>query len=245
MELNVLISGASRGLGFSIADKLAHEGCRIILVARNAQRLNYAVSKLPNKSKHIPIELDLTLSDSIEQLVNTLAQISIVPDIIIHNLGGKVDGDDHPLEIEVLRKSMQLNVEVAININNAFMPLMKQRGSGKIIHISSDAAITANAAPAYSIAKAALNAYIVNTARKNIKDNIVIYGVMPGIFEHPDSAWSNKKITAPEYYRNKSQNMPLGRFLSVEEVSDVISLLCSVNSIAMSGSLITLNGAAL
>lgn len=244
MRQNVLITGASRGLGYSIAENLSREGCRLILISRNAQRLNSSVSGLDNASEHVPLALDLMEADSIDRLLMVLTQNEIVPDVVIHNLGGKIDGDCHPLVIETLRESMKLNVEIAVAINNALIPLMKQQGYGKIIHISSDAAITANAAPAYAIAKAALNAYIVNAARNYIKDNVMMYGVMPGIFEHFDSVWSKKKILEPEYYRSRSQHMPLGRFMRVEEVSEVISSLCSINSIALSGSLITLNGAA-
>jgi len=244
MKQNVLISGASRGLGYSIAQKLATKGFRLILTGRSAQSLNTAVSRLTNASEHIPLELDLIEPDSIDRLMNTLSQCDVVPNIIIHSLGGKVAGDCHPLNVDILRESMSLNLEVAVKINNAFIPLMRNRASGTIIHISSDAAITANAAPAYSIAKAALNAYVLNVARNYIKDNIVIFGVLPGIFEHSDSVWSEKKNSNPEYYRSKVQNMPLGRFMRVDEVSEVISMLCSVNSIAMCGSLIKLNGSA-
>lgn len=244
MRQNVLITGASRGLGYSIAERLAREGCRIILVSRSEQQLNSAISGLVNASEHLPLALDLTEFHATDQLSMMLARNGIVPDVVIHNLGGKVENDAHPLAAEVLRESMKLNVEVAVTINNDLIPLMKQKGYGKIIHISSDAAVTANAAPAYSAAKAALNAYIVNAARNYIRDNIVIYGVMPGIFEHCDSVWSQKKIQDPQYYQSRSQQMPLGRFMRVEEVAEVISSLCRVDSIALSGTLIKLNGAA-
>jgi 3-oxoacyl-[acyl-carrier protein] reductase len=244
MAQRILITGASRGLGFSIAESCAHDGCRLILISRSAERLDAVVAELPNSEEHFPLALDLLKSDSGDELLKTLVLNDIVPDVIIHNLGGAVDGDCHPLRSEVLRKSMALNVEAAVNINNALIPLMAQRGSGKIIHISSDAAINATAAPAYSIAKTALNAYIVNTARNYIKNNIVIYGVMPGIFEYPGSAWSNKKTSDPDSYRSKIQSMPIGRFMTVKEVSEVVSKLSSIDSIAMSGSLIKLNGSA-
>jgi NAD(P)-dependent dehydrogenase (short-subunit alcohol dehydrogenase family) len=237
----VLLTGASKGLGFSIAEKLAHDGCRLILVARNKHALDAAAGRLTNAPEHISLALDLTGSDSAESLAKSLAQMGVVPDVVVHNLGGKVDGDCHPLGIDILRKSMALNLEAAVNINNALIPLMEQRGSGTIIHIGSDAAVTANASPAYSIAKAALSAYIVNIARNHIKDNIVICGVLPGPFEHPDSVWTKKKVSDPACYSTKVQSMPLGRFMNVEEVSEVVCLLCSVSSIAMSGSLLKIN----
>lgn len=240
----VLITGASKGLGFSIAEKLAHDGCRLIMVARNAHTLDAAIDRLTNSPEHMSLALDLTRPDSADSLAKALAHAGVVPDVVVHNLGGKVDGDSHPLGVDILRKSMTLNLEAAVNINNALIPLMQHRGSGTIIHIGSDAAVTANASPAYAIAKAALSAYIVNTARNHIKDNIVICGVLPGPFEHSDSVWIQKKVSDPVRYSTKVQSMPLGRFLNVEEVSDVVSLLCSVSSIALSGSLINLNATA-
>ena len=239
-----LITGASRGLGLGIAKKLAAAGYCLVLVGRNRHRLDTAVQSLAEPGKHMALDLDLQDPAGVESLVAHLLDHGILPEVVIHNLGGKVEHDNHPIDVATLRQSLALNLEPAVMINARLIPLMCERGSGKIIHVSSDAAINANASPGYAIAKAALNAYIVNLARHHVRDNILISGVLPGPLDHEGSDWDVKKRDNPEHYRNKVGQMPLGRFLDVDEVSDVVANLCNLTSVAMSGSLIKVSGAA-
>jgi len=240
-----LTTGASHGLGLRIAQDLAQTGYRLVLVSRSQQNLDTAVRQIVEPENHITLALDLLDAAAVERLLRCLHGKDILPDTVIHNLGGPVAHDTHPIQIETLRQSLMLNLEVAVRINSSLIPLMCERGAGKIIHISSDAGLNANASPAYAIAKSALNAYVVNLARNYIKNNIMICGILPGVIEHEGSSWSMKKNENPEHYRNKLNQMPLGRFLRVDEVSEVVINLSKMNNMVVSGSLIKLNGAAL
>ena len=119
---------------------------------------------------------------------------------------------------------------------------MLARGNGCIVHVSSDASLTGDAAPGYVAAKAAINAYVKSCARFYAKHQILICAVLPGIFEHENSVWTLKKAYDPVYYQKRLESMPLGRFLTAAELAEVIADIVSKQNMVYSGSLIDLSG---
>lgn len=237
-----LITGSSRGLGLEISKELSKHNYHIILTGRSREKIDIAVKELSSDAFDFYCG-DLLDSKFLQSCLNDLAKKNIVPDIIVHNLGGKVEGDQQPLTKEVLLKSTQLNLGLAVEINNHFLPMMQERKSGKIIHISSDGSLSGQCAPGYAAAKAAVNGYVKSTARYYAKHNIMICAVLPGVFEHDSSVWSEKKKLQPDYYMEKIKQTSLGRFLFVEEVASCVSEIVCGGGLAYAGSLVELTGA--
>ncbi|MDP1574220.1 MAG: SDR family oxidoreductase [Coxiellaceae bacterium] len=239
MNKVALVTGSSKGLGFQIAKELASIGYKIILTGRSKESLSLVHSKLINPEKHIIFSGDLLEKENLKKL----CAIPYMPDVIIHCLGGKVEGDEQPIQSEILIKSVALNLGVAVALNSYYLPLMQKEGKGRIIHISSDASETGRSAPGYAAAKAAINAYVKSTARFYAKNNIMICSVLPGIFLYSDSPWDKKRISNLEYFEARMKEQPLGRFLSTEEISEMIVKIADSDCMAYSGSLIKLAGA--
>jgi 3-oxoacyl-[acyl-carrier protein] reductase len=241
----VLITGSSSGLGLTLARLFDRRGLEVILTGRSKKKLESAALSLSSENEHHIFCGDLTKRPVLDKLFETLKEKKLLPDVVIHNLGGKVSGDAHPLSEDALQRSMQLNLDVAVDINAYYLPKMLERGSGRIIHISSDASLSGQSAPGYAAAKAAVNGYVKSTARFYAKHNIMICAILPGVFEHENSAWSKKKTTDPACYRNKVAMMPLLRFGdSAEMASMILEVACS-QSMMCAGSLIQLTGGAL
>ena len=244
MSKTALITGSTKGLGLATANFLANSGINILLTGRSQEKLNEILETLPKKSdRHHAFCVDLTQELQLKTCLRKIAENNLMPDIIIHNVGGVVEGDGQPLNVDVLRRSMKINLEVALVINEFFLPVMLEKHEGRIIHISSDASLTGMAAPGYVAAKAAVNAYVKSAARFYAKYNIMVCGILPGIFEHEESAWAIKKKNNPEYYQNKLKEMPLGRFGRTEEIASIIADLACSETMMCAGSLIQLNGA--
>ena len=84
-----VVTGASRGIGRSIALALAREGARLILVARSPDRLEAVRSELPPAGKqHLCFAIDLMADDGVPRLVKAISSEAGAPDILVHNLGG-------------------------------------------------------------------------------------------------------------------------------------------------------------
>lgn len=235
-----LITGASQGLGFALARILDNKGIRLVLTGRSREKLDRCRQDFLYPERHEYYAGDLTDDVFRSDMLIALDAKKIVPQVIVHNLGGKINGDAQPLSASILMQSMKLNLGVAADMNEFWLPKMASCGGGRIIHVSSDASMTGQCAPAYAASKAAVNGYVKSTARFYAKDNIMICAVMPGIFEHEGSVWREKKILDSNHYHNTIQNRPLKRFNSADEMACAIAEIVCSPSIVYAGGLIPL-----
>lgn len=236
----VLVTGGSKGIGYAIANKLSQNGYELVLVARDQKALESSCQNF--QTKCYCLSLDLVKENAVNALIDFLNKNYLFPNIIVHNLGGRVENDLQPLTYSVLSSSIQYNLGVAVEINNHFIPLMVRNKEGQILHISSDSAIDGDGAPGYVAAKAALNAYIRSTARFYGKNNICINGIMPGAVEFKGSVWNLKKNSDMARYLEKKSEQPIGRFGTLDEVAQfAVSLLRNYNMLT-NGQVYCLNG---
>src|SRR3990167_9842629 len=226
-----MITGSSQGLGFEVAKVLNQNDLRLILIGRSFQKLETALKQFSPQKNHIILDGDLTDDTVLQKMIQSIKNQQVEPDIIIHNLGKNINGDVFPLKREIFRESMQINFEVALELNNAFLPKMMTKQFGRIVHVSSDGSLTGRCSPAYAAAKSAINAYVKSAARYYTKYNVMICAVLPGIFEHENSAWAEKKRLQPEYYQQRISQMPMGRFAHPSEIASYIADLVSNQSI--------------
>lgn len=245
MSINkiALITGSTRGLGLEIAKVLDSLGVRVILTGRTQEQLNQARDILSSKLNHVFYQVDLTQTPALIHFLQHIQDENLNPNILIHNVGGKVNGDEFPLTPHILNQSIHLNLSISLTINEYFIPKMIENRWGRVIHISSDASTTGQSAPGYAAAKAAVNGYVKSAARYYAKHNIMFCGVLPGIFEHAGSPWEEKKITQPHYYQKKIEQMPLGRFGQPSEIATLVADIANSQSMMCAGSLVELTGA--
>lgn len=237
-----LITGSSKGLGFEIAKALDNRGAQVILTGRKEANLQHALSQLKGKS-HCIFALDFYDDADVNKLIKYFFTNNILPNVLIHNVGGRIDDDKFPLQETVFRKSIKINLEVAMKINESILPSMLEKQCGRIVHISSDSSLNGQASPAYVIAKAALNGYVKSAARYCAKHNIMICAVLPGILDHEGSAWDKKREMQPEHYQKKLEQMPLGRFGHPAEISNFVAELALGPSMMCAGGLFEFRGA--
>jgi 3-oxoacyl-[acyl-carrier protein] reductase len=239
-----LVTGAGRGLGEGICQSLAREGVRILATSRTAADLERLVHSLGGAAAgHIALPLDIATTDGPAKLIAYALERGFQPDIVVNNVGGNLGCTDPLGSVDEWQQVMRLNVEVALEINRAFIPQMQTHKWGRICHISSISALENQGPPAYCAAKAALNAYVRSLGRYVSADNVILTSVMPGAVFTKDGYWDHASRERPahvEKYLN--ERMAIRRFGRIEEISEVVTFLCSDRSSFCVGSALLADG---
>lgn len=238
-----LITGAGRGIGEAIASSLANEGITLIVVSKTKKDLTNLINKTPNPKLHYIFPADLSKETESKKLINFIKKKKIIPDIIVNNVGGTLNINNPLAGVGDWRKVIRLNLEVGIEINNAFVPNMIKKKWGRICHISSIAGLENQGPPSYCASKAALNAYVRSVGRYLSSHNIVMSSVLPGAILTKNGYWDEQIKTNPTKVKNYLKDrMAIKRFGTVEEISEFVVFLCSKHSSFCSGSQFLLDG---
>ena len=202
--MNIVITGAARGIGKAIATKFAGEGHTLFLCSRNIATLQTTVDELQNLHKSAEIHLmEADLSDKIqsEKFAKWCLQIA-TPDVLINNAGGFTPGNILDEPDGSLENMINNNLYSAYYLTRFLVPQMKIKRSGHIFNICSVAALRAyNGGGSYSISKFAMNGFSQNL-RHELKDhNIKVTAIFPGaVFTDSWQGFDNSsnRIMEPE-----------------------------------------------
>ena len=182
--MNVIITGASRGLGKAMAEKFAAGGNNLFLSARNKQGLEKTIDELKSRFADIKIEgkaADLGEKKGIIEFGQWLLEKKIDCDILINNAGSFEPGSVYDEPDGVLEKMIEVNLYSAYYLTRMLLPSMMQRKQGHIFNICSIAALQAyKNGGAYSISKFALLGFSKNLREEMKPYSIKVTAVLPG-----------------------------------------------------------------
>jgi NAD(P)-dependent dehydrogenase (short-subunit alcohol dehydrogenase family) len=157
----VLVTGASRGLGEALMKRLARKGAKVVGVSRNAQEME-AVAAALRAEGHVAHALAYDVGDkeAIYPLVGAASALVGTLDVLVHN-ASTLGPTPLPLLLDTacedLSKVLEVNLVGPFRLTKAVAGAMAMRGSGVVVHISSDAAVSAYPRwGAYSVSKLAL-----------------------------------------------------------------------------------------
>ena len=243
---NVLITGASKGIGLACAKEFAAEGCNLHLVSRTEEDLLTAKNQIETEnSVNITVyPLDLSRSSDVDTLAKKCSNI----DILINNAGAIPAGNIEAIDEHTWREAWDLKVFGYINMTRRFYPLIKDNGGGVIMNIIGLAGVRVDR---NYIAGSAGNASIIGFTNAMgahaLDEGMRVLGVCPG-------AVQTERITTMLKTRAKDEKgdenrwqdyfsgMPLNRPALVEEVADVVVFLCSDRASWLTGTTINLDG---
>ena len=246
---NILIIGASKGLGEYLAKYISKYTSRILLVGRNIEKLEKIRIDLQQYSCEY-FAIDMLEHNSVEVLCNYMQKTDFEPDIIIHNMGGGL-GKKNPLSIKQDYLDVwNFNVGIQIEINSRMIPLMIQKKWGRIVSISSILGRNAGipnepfgGSIQYNTAKAYLNSYNKCLARELAKYNIVVSTVLPGVMLSEGKFWHKMIDKQPQLVSNfLDKHVSIRRFGLYEEIAPFVLLLCSEYASYCSGTEINIDG---
>ena len=133
----VWITGASSGIGASLARILAAQGARLILSARSVDKLEAVRQDCLNPDDHVCLSLDLADPSSIEAAWSRLQKTPCTVDILINNAGMTQRSRVLETQMEVYRHLLEVNFMAAVDLTRKVLPGMLERGTGQIVAVSS------------------------------------------------------------------------------------------------------------
>lgn len=175
------VTGASKGLGLSLVNQLLKAGQYVAATSRNINELTSAVNS--NSEKFLPLTVNLSSEQSVEQAINaTITQFGRI-DVIINNAGYGIGGSIEELTEKETRNNFDVNVFGTLNVIRKAIPHLRAQKSGHIINISSIAGINgATGWAIYSATKAAVIAFSEVLAEDVKAFGIKVTVVAPGAF---------------------------------------------------------------
>ncbi len=182
-----MVTGANRGLGFETARQLLAKGLSVVLTGRDASELERARRALPEQDQRrvVTAQMDVTSVESVVEAQRAVSEQIGVVDVLVNNAAVLLGENDDVLSIgaDVYRRTFETNLFGVIEVCRAFVPGMARTGYGRVVNVSSGAgqlATMSTYAPAYSMSKAALNAFTRILAVTYRADGVLVNAVDPG-----------------------------------------------------------------
>ena len=240
-----LVTGASRGIGKSIAESLLREGANVGLVARGQVQLDQTVDELRQQFEEERVfgwSTNCADKVALHELRLQIIQQWEHLDGVIANVGDGRSVPDAIPDAEQWSKVWQINFETALNTARVFLPLLKE-SKGSLLFISSITGLEAIGAPVdYSTAKTAVIAFAQNLARK-VGPEVRVNVISPGNVHFPGSSWEVKIKAEPVKVKQMLQTtVPMKRFGTPEEIADAAAFLCSSRASFITGSVMVVDG---
>jgi 3-oxoacyl-[acyl-carrier protein] reductase len=242
----IIITGGGGHLGRSVARWWAKPGTQLVLIDRDAERLDKSRADLSPLSASLTlIAADVAVPDEIAAAAASLpdSMWSGPPSLVLaHAVSGKGAGSKSArlgdMDHDQWRHVLDVNLTSAVFTIQGFLPYMKKAGGGRIVLVSSTAGVSASptAALSYSVSKAAIAALPGLLALELALSQVLINAVAPGKFFNPD--WPDD----PEKVKRYERSVPLGRLASADEVAALIGFLSSSANTYVTGQTILQDG---
>ena len=243
---NVLLTGASKGMGLAMAQGLVNHGANVVISSRKLDQCEKAAKTINDsidQEKAFAYSCNTSSKDELNALVDfSMSKLGSITTLVCNAGVNSFFGSMSEIDDESYDKTMNTNVKSNHWLINMVSPFMKQSGGGSIMITSSIAAFDASETlGTYSISKLAVLGLVRNYASELGPSNIRVNAICPGLVKTDFSKllWEN-----PDTERATSQRMPLRRLGEADDFMGVAVFLASDESSFMTGQALTICGGA-
>ena len=246
-----VVGASSKGLGRAIALGLAEEGAKVTICARNAETLEATAAEIRKKTgaEVLAVPTDVSQPDQVKALIDDAADRFGGIDILVNNAGGPRAGRFADLSPEDYQAALNLNLLSTINLCRAVVPIMRPRGGGRIINLTSvsvkqpiDGLMLSN------MARTGVIGFAKTLALELAADKILVNNVCPGII-FTDRIQQLATVRAKEAgvpfdqaIANMTKDIPLGRIGDPQEFANLVVFLASERASYITGATIQVDG---
>lgn len=246
-----LVTGASRGLGAATARQLAREGARVVIAARNAERLAATAQALraETQAEVLAVPGDVTTPTDIEKLVATTVQHFGGLDILVANSGGPPPGKFTDFDDAAWQKTFDLLVLSTVRLIRTALPHLRQSSAAAVLTITS-----------LAVKQPIANLILSNSVRLSVigltkslalelgETGIRFNSILPAYVETEritELATANAQrahTTLAEELQKIAAASPLGRIADPQEFANVAAFLCSPAASYLTGVMLSVDG---
>jgi 2-dehydro-3-deoxy-L-rhamnonate dehydrogenase (NAD+) len=220
-EQTAIVTGGARGMGLGIAQRLAAAGCRVVLWDMRFDGFDAADGGFTPLLQQVVDVSDLAAVET--AFAETLAKAGGI-DILVNNAG--INGPIHPTweyPVEAWRKVLAIDLDGVFHGCRTAVPHMRERGYGRIVNVASIAGKEGNAgASAYAAAKGGVIAFSKSLAKELATTGVTVNCIAPTMAET-----DLLQQMTPEFIAGIKAKIPMGRFLRIDEVAEMVAWIAS------------------
>ena len=236
-----IVTGSSRGIGRGTAIVFAKEGARIVINYHSQEdAANETANEIAEKY-HTEVEIikaDVSKEEEVVEMIKKTKERFGTVDILVNNAGVHEDSVIWKMDRNIWNKVISTNLTGAFFCTKHVVPIMREKGWGRIINISSVVGqIGIFGASNYAASKSGLFGFTKAVAKEVANENITVNCITLGYIE------AGMNLRLPEKIRQRVlQEIPMKRFGKIEEVAGPIVFLCTDEAAYITGQIIHING---
>jgi 3-oxoacyl-[acyl-carrier protein] reductase len=235
-----IVTGASRGLGFAIAERLARSGAKVHLVARNLEGVQGAAQRIASETGAPTFAHACDVGDaaSVNATVEAILKATPAVEILVNNAGITRDGLLMRMKDEDFDEVIRTNLRSVFLWTRAMLrPLIKQK-YGRIVNITSIVGVHGQAGQAnYAASKAGIIGFTKSTAKEVASRNITCNAIAPGFIESDMT-----RVLTDDQKAGILAGIPMGRMGQPGEVASLTAFLASREAGYLTGQTLGIDG---
>ena len=238
MNRIAVVTGATRGIGFTISKKLSEQGFFVVGLSRtlSSETQESWVNSLSNDC--MLYKCNVANIEDVEKFIAELQLLDGTVELLVNNAGITRDGVFHKMSTDEWKNVIDTNLNSLFYITQPIYKMMKDKRSGKIINISSVNGQKGQAGQVnYSSSKAGVHGFTMALAQEGARNNILVNTVSPGY-----TNTEMMKGIRPDVLQDIKNNIPLARLAEPEEIANVVAFLADSNCSYITGANIPVNG---
>lgn len=226
----VLVTGATKGIGWALTQRLVDQGCHVVGIARNTEHIDFP---------GYLYACDLADAGRTEEVLHEIREKFPV-DAVVNNVSIVLPQALGDIDLASLYNVMDLNVRVAVQVTQAFVESMKVRRSGRIVNVASRAVYGSTERTSYSAAKSALIGCTRTWALELAEYGVTVNAVAPGPIE--TELFRQTQPAGSEAERRALSSIPMKRLGTPAEVAAAIAFLLSSDAGFITGQVLGIDG---
>ena len=245
-----VITGASSGIGESVARAFANEGAAVVICARGIEKATAVAESISaDGGNAVAFSCDVSSDESVSALKPQVVAAVGAPDIVVNNAGVYKISRFLDTSLETYRATIETNYLGVVRMIQSFLPEMIEAGYGKFVNIASTAGKYGSMYQAhYNGSKHAVVGITRSLGIEHAKTGVCINAICPGFVETPMLDQGLKEYAdAADLPRQDAREIltarvPMGRFLEPDEISPLAIYLASRECMSMTGQAMTISG---